>query len=256
MIKIAFFDVDGTLLNTDTKVVTQTTIDTLKKLQANNIKIIVSTGRPYRVIPKFGDVTFDGYITFNGGYSFVGNDLIYKNPIPAIDVQKVIKNGERIGRPVLLMCMDSNGANGCDDDLKDYMWVSKQGVDIPDNFEEYSKQDVYQIIVGCTKAEEQELIKDAEGVKITSWWPRAGDIIPKEAGKGTSVKKMLEYFGYTKEESIAFGDGTNDVEMLLAVGKGIAMENSTDALKAVADEICPHVREEGVYQYCKKEGLI
>ena len=39
-------------------------------------------------------------------------------------------------------------------------------------------------------------------MKITSWWPRAGDIIPKEAGKGTSVKKMLEYFGYTKEEAL------------------------------------------------------
>ena len=67
---------------------------------------------------------------------------------------------------------------------------------------------------------------------------------------------MLKYFGYTKEEAIAFGDGTNDVEMFLEVGCGVAMENATDALKSVATEICPHVKEDGIMQYCKKIGLI
>ena len=255
MIKIAFFDVDGTLVDFDSKRPNETTIQTLKKLKENGIKIIIATGRPPRVIPDFG-VEFDGFLTFNGSYCFAKDHVIYKNPITHEDVLKVIENGNRIGRPVLLMCMDSNGANGCDEDLKDYMWVSKQGVDIPDDFEEYSKQDVFQINVGATKEEEKELIKGIENVKMTSWWPRAGDIIPKDGGKGTAVTKMLEYFGYTKEEAIAFGDGTNDVEMFLAVGTGVAMENATDALKSVAKETCPHVKENGVTQYCKKKGLI
>ena len=57
-------------------------------------------------------------------------------------------------------------------------------------------------------------------------------------------------------EALAFGDGNNDIEMLQAVGTGVAMENGSDELKAVADDICGHVAEDGVYQYCVKYGLI
>ena len=44
--------------------------------------------------------------------------------------------------------------------------------------------------------------------------------------------------------------------MLQAVGTGIAMENGSNELKAVADDICGHVAEDGVYHYCVEHGLI
>ena len=44
--------------------------------------------------------------------------------------------------------------------------------------------------------------------------------------------------------------------MLEVVGTGVAMENASDDLKAVADEICRDVVEDGVYQYCLENGLI
>ena len=55
---------------------------------------------------------------------------------------------------------------------------------------------------------------------------------------------------------MAFGDGNNDIEMLRAVGNGIAMGNASDDLKAVADEICGDVSEDGIYQYCLENELI
>jgi hydroxymethylpyrimidine pyrophosphatase-like HAD family hydrolase len=44
--------------------------------------------------------------------------------------------------------------------------------------------------------------------------------------------------------------------MLLAVGTGVAMENGSDHLKAIATEVCPPVSEDGIYQYCLAKGLI
>ena len=55
---------------------------------------------------------------------------------------------------------------------------------------------------------------------------------------------------------MAFGDGNNDIEMLKAVGNGIAMANASDDLKAVADEICGDVSEDGIYHYCLEKRLI
>ena len=77
-----------------------------------------------------------------------------------------------------------------------------------------------------------------------------------DGGKGVGVSKMLEYYGFDKSEAIAFGDGNNDIALLEAVGHGVAMENGSDELKAVADDVCGDVAEDGIYHYCKQHHMI
>ena len=67
---------------------------------------------------------------------------------------------------------------------------------------------------------------------------------------------MLNYYGLSKDEAIAFGDGRNDIEMLEAVGTGVAMGNAIDEVKARADVTCKSVEEDGVYHYCLEKKLI
>ena len=74
--------------------------------------------------------------------------------------------------------------------------------------------------------------------------------------KGIGVNKVLEYYGIDKSQAMAFGDGNNDIEMFEQVGHPIAMGNASDDLKAVADEICGDVSEDGIYQYCLENELI
>ena len=54
---------------------------------------------------------------------------------------------------------------------------------------------------------------------------------PANGNKGVGVRKILDYYHLDKENAIAFGDGTNDIEMLEAVGTGVAMGNATDDVK-------------------------
>lgn len=68
--------------------------------------------------------------------------------------------------------------------------------------------------------------------------------------------KMLDYYNISPDQAMAFGDGTNDIEMLETVGHGIAMGNATQDVKAVANEICGSVQDDGIYEYCKKNELI
>ena len=83
-------------------------------------------------------------------------------------------------------------------------------------------------------------MRDVRHAKIAAWWDRAVDIIPASGGKGIGVQKILEHFHLSPDEAAAFGDGDNDIEMLQAVGTGIAMANASANLKQAADVLCKH----------------
>lgn len=44
--------------------------------------------------------------------------------------------------------------------------------------------------------------------------------------------------------------------MIQAVGTGVAMENGSPRVKEIADDVCGHVSEDGIYHYCLAHGLI
>ena len=108
----------------------------------------------------------------------------------------------------------------------------------------------------CQKEEYTTVLKGTKHIEITAWWDRAVDIIPKDCGKGNALNEVLNYYGFSKEEAIAFGDGENDIEMLEAAGTGIAMGNAKDIVKERADLICKSVEEDGIYEYCLEKQLI
>lgn len=255
-IKIAFFDIDGTLIDMERKVISEKMVETLLQLKKNHIIICIATGRTPIAIPQFEGVQFDAFLTFNGSYCFDQKKEIFCNPISEKDVQTIIKNASEIHRPVSIATVDKLAANGKDQDLIDYFAFAKLSVEVAEDFAEVAKEDVFQIMMGCYENEYQSMMKKVENAKITAWWDRAVDIIPANGGKGVGIEKVLEYYHLKKEDAIAFGDGDNDIEMLQAVGLGIAMENASDKLKEAADEICGHVNKDGIYYYCVEHGLI
>jgi Cof subfamily protein (haloacid dehalogenase superfamily) len=66
--------------------------------------------------------------------------------------------------------------------------------------------------------------------------------------KGAGLDFLAAHMGFTREETVAFGDGENDVELVEWAGYGIAVENAHERVKAVADWICPSAEDEGVAQ--------
>jgi Cof subfamily protein (haloacid dehalogenase superfamily) len=66
--------------------------------------------------------------------------------------------------------------------------------------------------------------------------------------KGAGLDFLSEHLGFTKERTISFGDGENDVELVEWPPFGIAVENAHPRVKAVASWVCPPAAEEGVAQ--------
>ena len=256
MIKIAFFDIDGTLIDMEKKKITEKMLETLVKLKENGIKLCIATCRPPIVVPKFEGVEFDAYLTYNGSLCYSGDEIILSNSISTEDVQRIIRNTAEIGRPVALSTRNRVEANGSDQDLSDYFGICGQKIPQAEDFEELQKETIYQMMVGCRKSDYPQILKGVRTAQITAWWDRAADIIPAGSGKGAGVEAVLKYYGLAPAEAIAFGDGTNDIEMLQAVGHGIAMGNATPDVKEQASEICGHVADDGIYDYCREHKLI
>lgn len=255
-IKIAFFDIDGTLIDFSKKGISEKTREALNRLKERNILLAIATGRAPLTLPKLDGVEFDVYLTFNGSYCYNQKETIFSKSIPPEDVKKIIENAAEINRPVSIATQKRIVANGKDADLIKYYEFAKLQIEVADDFEEVAKDTVYQIMLGCLKEEYSKLLEDVKGARITAWWDRAVDIIPAEGGKGIGVDKILEYYHLDRSQAIAFGDGCNDIEMLQTVGVGVAMGNATEEVKRAADEVCGHVAEDGIYHYCIAQGLI
>jgi Cof subfamily protein (haloacid dehalogenase superfamily) len=74
------------------------------------------------------------------------------------------------------------------------------------------------------------------------------ELASPDVTKGSGLAFLAKRLGFTREQTVGFGDGENDVELLEWAGYGVAMANGHERVKAIADWICPSVNEEGVAQ--------
>ncbi len=255
-IRIAFFDIDGTLVDPATGRISPNTIRALTGLQQRGIKICVATGRPTASLPDFGGLHFDAFCTFNGSLCYTDNEIIHRSPIAPEDVRTVLKNAAQIGRPVSVAVRNRLAANGWDEDLAGYYRLAGFELTVAEDFDSVLEEEVYQIMLGCREPDHPNIIRDTKGVSITFSWNRAADVIPAGSGKAQAIRKILEHYHLDSTQALAFGDGYNDMDMLQAVGTGVAMGNADARLKEIADDVCGHVSEDGIYRYCIAHKLI
>lgn len=83
-----------------------------------------------------------------------------------------------------------------------------------------------------------------------------GEIIRKDVGKDHGIDVVCHYCGATRQDTVAFGDSMNDYEMMNAAGISVAMGNSCQELKDMADRICESVDDDGIYHEFLRLGLI
>ncbi|MBR6767610.1 MAG: HAD-IIB family hydrolase, partial [Clostridia bacterium] len=112
---------------------------------------------------------------------------------------------------------------------------------------------------GATRAQEALRKAIPDGARFLKSKAHYIEIVPENVDKGTSLKKLGEYLGITRDEIMAFGDGQNDVAMLEYAGSGYTMANSCKEALACTDLIAPPNTEDGVAQVIEqylKEGKL
>ncbi|MBQ9801567.1 MAG: HAD family phosphatase [Clostridia bacterium] len=87
-----------------------------------------------------------------------------------------------------------------------------------------------------------QLLETGE-VQVASTAPNNIEVFWKHAGKGSAILALAARCGIDPAATIAVGDSTNDSDMIVKAGLGLAMENACDELKALADTVICHHRD-------------
>lgn len=246
MIKAIFFDVDGTLLSHRQNAVPVSTRNVLNLLKEQGIKCVLATGRHLTELAALpiNDISFDAYITLNGQLCLNDKKEIFScNPISCSDKEYIVQLFRDKSIPVMLVEKDRMYINFINDAVK----AAQQEISTPvPDVQDYKGGDIYQAIVYIGKETENAIQTHLTDSKIIRWNPRAIDIISKTGGKTTGIQAYLETTDISADETMAFGDAANDIDMLEFVHIGVAMGNASDEVKAHADFVTASVDEDGI----------
>ena len=264
MIKLIASDLDGTLL-TDSKELSQTTVQILDMAVKKGIYVIPATGRSFRAIPEWIR-NYPGIryvITSNGGaiYSVLENKRIYQCLLngqtveEALDIQvpentaiELFVDGIPYSEESYVRFPEKYGAT-------EYgaKYVRETRIPVKDikafAMEHRTELDSMAFICGdragkCTL--EKQLRDSLSDAYITSSVPHMVEIGHKNAGKGNTLLYLMRLLGISPDEAIAFGDADNDCSMLEAVKYGVAVGNATEACKKAAAFVTASNEEDGV----------
>lgn len=261
MIKAAFFDIDGTLLSFNTHRVSEGTVHAFNLLHRHGVRTFISSGRPMVLIPPM-PVTFEGYITMNGGLVFVNDKsnptpdtkylTLLSNPVSAADLQAWLDYAK--SHNLCTMVFTKDGMMGAQVNdialrLRDQLEFTMPPIV---SIDEMRRHEAYQIIAIMPPDRDAEVGRLMPHCRLPRWTPVFTDIVAEGNSKARGMEAICKHFGIRQEETIAFGDGGNDIEMLQWAGIGIAMGNAEQSVKDHADMVTTDVDNEGIEQAVKK----
>ncbi|MDR1004185.1 MAG: Cof-type HAD-IIB family hydrolase [Prevotellaceae bacterium] len=261
MIKALFFDIDGTLVSFRTHVIPPSTVQSIAAAHARGIKIFIATGRPNVIINNLSELQtrhlIDGYITMNGAYCFVGNEIVYKRAIPAADVHTLAHLSVAEQFPCIFVGEHDICVNQADNQVQqvflEYLKVTSLPVRDPASI---VSQPVFQMSPFVTVDREREMMPQLNGCESNRWFPAFVDITARGNTKQHGIGEMIRRFGFSPDETMAFGDGGNDIGMLRYAHVGIAMGNARDEVKQAADYVTDSVDDDGIAKALKHFELI
>lgn len=258
MIKALFFDIDGTLVSFRTHCIPESTLQAVREARKRGIKVFIATGRPLSFINNLGDMEYDGMMCVNGAYCLDGEgNVISKTPVSRADIRRVVDAYPSHPFPVLFAGVDTVLPCGFET-LGHYAEAVFKMLDIvpppPARVEDALEIDVLQVI-GFFPAEDEErimteMLRDCDANR---WHPSFADCIARGTSKATGMDAICRHYGIDISETMAFGDGANDIEMLRHAGIGVAMGNAADDVKAAADVVTTSVDDDGVAQALSKQ---
>lgn len=231
---------DGTLLNSKHEVSPQF-IQLYKQLQEQDIKFAVASGRQYYSLKERMDAVKDDliYIAENGAIVMHDGEQLHLVPMDREVVHEIIQSVRHLDNKYLVLCGRKQA------------YIEKTDPEFMEPFLNHYEK--YEVVDDLLKVEDDIFLKlticDLSGAEENSlpYLKHFGDRLQvklsgeiwidfndKQAQKGNALKAVQEKLGIKEEETLAFGDYLNDIELFQHSGYSYAMQNAHEEVKAVA----------------------
>ncbi len=265
--KVIFLDIDGTLTVAGSNVPPDSALQAIRAAQDKGHLVFLCTGRNYDMLKPLLSYGFDGVVASAGGYVRYGEQVIYDCPMTEDQRKLVLDTLEQHGIFRTVECLDGSYT---DDGFKAFLekhageggnsellrWRRQIETELNiRSMREYAGQPVYKVVVMSLDRNNMEqageklekdfmfCMQEADQYGIIN-----GEVINRQFDKGKALARVCQHLHIPVSDSIAFGDSMNDKEMMEAAGYSVCMGNGSDTLKKLADEVCPSVEQDGLYQ--------
>lgn len=263
MIKAIAVDMDGTFLNSNNDYDRNQFEELFSVMREKGIKFIVASGNQYAQLRSFfpekeSEITF---ISENGALTFEQESLTNKYNFDKKTFKEILDILTHLEFPIGTVLCGVKKAyllKSESDSFKNYVrkyYFSLEEVDCFDNLPE---DDFVKFALVVPDEHTSFLVEKMNGefarkaVAVSSGHGSIDIIIPK-VHKGCAIQNLLDKWGISSGEFLAFGDGNNDIEMLKLAGKnGYAMQNGSEEVLEVAENTAPSNDEGGVLSIIEK----
>lgn len=262
-IKLIASDMDGTFLNDKGTYNRQKFETILKQLDDRDIKFVVTSGNNMdRLNLIFRGLTDRmDFVAENGAHVIYQGENLKRHKINAKDVINFLEYYKDFldHYAVMVSCKDKTYMQKhaklptamAIDPEEFHQFFSK--IELVDDFSEIDKDQVLKITMMLPEETCDAVIDDfnenfpGDLTAVTSGFG-AVDVIQTGIHKAWGLQLLMDKYGISSDEMMAFGDGGNDIEMLKLVRYSYAMDNAPQLVKDAAEFVAPHHREEGVLQ--------
>ncbi|WNS45317.1 Cof-type HAD-IIB family hydrolase [Paenibacillus sp. MMS20-IR301] len=277
--KIVFIDIDGTLLTED-GIVPESAQLACRQARANGHLLYLCTGRSKaEIYDSIWEIGFDGLIGAAGGYVETGNEMLYHKKVTPENVRYLVDyfNANNVD-----FILESNNGLYGSRNLQPHLERRIYGDLLNDPAAQERKlQSPHPYIATLVYGEESMVVDDVNKVcflesslpfsqieaelaerftaiqcSIPIFGADSGELMIPGIHKASAIADLLVHLNIPVEDSMAIGDGLNDLEMLGFCRVGVAMGNAREQLKAIADDVTDSIEADGLYNCFLKYGLI
>ncbi len=259
--KIVALDIDGTLLkwvdgqDEDYETITEPVLDAVHHALDAGAHIILSSGRSPHGMTKIADLLHlprEGadrlwIVASNGAvvFRYPPMDVVHEETFDAAPaVAAVLEH-----HPHALVAVEERGVGGYRVN-RVFPEGEISGEQIITEVHDIVGEPVSRVIIRDPEATADDFIELAatlglHGTDYVVGWTAWMDLSPVGVSKASGLQHVCDQLGLAADDVLAIGDGRNDIEMLRWAGRGVAMGQAVDEVKAAADDVTASVHDEG-----------